>query len=184
MQKPAILFASLSLPLLLAGCYVAGPVPVDLKAEAPNSSVATWRMPWQLNPISPQSASFGEKTKRIYVEGTGYVRGTPAALASIGRHLEPAAGVNHTVEVCRGVVEGEADKLGAKQVEAVSAGPDHLNANGQWVGQVYFRINYQRAGGYEIRQATLTCIVGQDNKIIDAYAAGSRRAEAQARTAG
>jgi hypothetical protein len=132
-------------------------------------------MPWQLNPISQRSIASGEQTVSSFVPGTGYVRGTPLALASIGHELPGVAGANRTVETCRQTVEGEARKLGAKQVEAVSAGPDRRNAKRQYVGPVLMRVTYQRGSDYEVREATLTCIVDTRGKIVDAFAANTDR---------
>jgi hypothetical protein len=106
---------------------------------------------------------------------TGYVRGTPTALASIGRPLPAGPEPNHTVETCRQTVAGEAEKLGARQVEAASAGRERIDAKGNYVAPVLIRVNYLRGGRYEVREAVLTCIVDHNEKIVDAYAAGSRR---------
>jgi hypothetical protein len=105
---------------------------------------------------------------RAFVPETGWVRGAPEVVASIGTPLAAAAGPNRTVETCRSVVESEAQRIGAREVEAVSAGPHRRNGKGQYVAPVRMRITYTRPDGYEVRQATLTCIVDRRNKIVDA----------------
>ena len=176
MRQHILIAVTLPLCALTAGCMPTQPV--DL--AAPGGSAATWQMPWQLNPISAQSAANGERTVSSFVPGTGMVRGTPESLASIGRPLPRRAGINHTVETCRATVESEAMKLGAKQVEAASAGRDHLDRKGHYVGPVLLRVTYVRPTGYEVRETTLTCIVDRAGKIVDAYAAGSRTRQASA----
>lgn len=136
-------------------------------AAAPNASAASWQMPWQ---ISPASAASQAETTLVYVPQTGYVRGTPEALASLGTPLRAASGPNRTVEACREVVLSEAAKIGAREVEAVSAGPHRRDAKGRYVGPVHMRITYARLGGYEVREATMTCLVDRNGKIVDAFA--------------
>jgi len=134
---------------------------------APGTSVPTWHMPWQLNPIAKHGR---ERIFKAYVKGTGTVRGTRIALRSIGHPLLRAPGVNRTVSACKAVVTSEAKKIGAKQIEAASAGPDRINAKGHYVGNVLFRINYLRHHHYEVREAMLTCVVDRNLKIVDAFA--------------
>src|SRR4051812_49026258 len=57
-----------------------------------------------------------------YVPGVGLVRGTRPALAGLAAPLRPARGLNRAVAACREAVQAEAGKLGARSVEAVSAG--------------------------------------------------------------
>jgi hypothetical protein len=135
---------------------------------APGTSVPTWQMPWQLNPIA-KSPHGRERIYKSYIKGTGSVRGTRQALRSIGHPLPHAHGLNRTVNACRAVVASVAKKDGAKQVEAASAGPDHVNAKGHYVGNVLFRINYHRHHAFEVRQAMLVCVVDRHLKIVDAF---------------
>jgi hypothetical protein len=67
------------------------------------------------------------------------------------------------------VTEAEAMKLGAKEVEAASTGPDRSNAKGQLVGSVRMRITYARPNGYEVRLADMTCVVDRNGKIVDVH---------------
>src|SRR5215218_293618 len=73
----------------------------------------------------------GEGTVLIYHPRMGFVRGTRSALAGLGAPLEPASGPNNTIEACRAALRAEAGRLGAREVEAVSAGPEHRNRKGQ-----------------------------------------------------
>ncbi|MGU3540497.1 hypothetical protein [Methylobacterium sp. A54F] len=132
----------------------------------PGSSAATWQMPWQISPIT------GGRRERILeadVPATGPVRGTRAALATVGRPLRAAAGPNRTVGICRATVQGAAQKLGAREVEAVSAGRERRDGRGHYVAPVRFRITYARADRYEVRLSTLTCIVDRRGGIVNAF---------------
>src|SRR3954468_7067048 len=119
-----------------------------------------------------------------YVPGVGLVRGTRPALAGLAAPLRPARGPNRALAAGReggrgqagGVtgpvgggqkaVRAEAGKLGARSVEAVSAGPEQRNPQGQTVGPVRVRITYERVGGYEVREATMRCVVDRSGKVV------------------
>jgi hypothetical protein len=101
-----------------------------------------------------------------YVPGVGIVRGTRPALAGLAAPLRPARGLNRAVAACREAVRAEAGKLGARSVEAVSAGPEQRNPKGQTVGPVRVRITYERVGGYEVREATMRCVVDRSGKVV------------------
>lgn len=175
---PLIALAALS----TVGCaetVSSGAKPVVVAASAPaaptsgpNSSAASWQMPWQLSPVTTASVEKGEETVQVYVPETGYVRGTRVAVASIGQPLRQVPGPNRTVDACRDVVRSEASKVGAKEVEAVSAGPQRRDRLGRFIAPVQMRITYARLGEYEVREARLMCIVDGRGKIVDAYASG------------
>jgi len=63
-------------------------------------------------------------------------------------------------------VWAQAAKRGAREIEAVSAGPERLNEQGQVVGRVRIRLTYERSGSYEVTEATVTCVVDQTGKIL------------------
>lgn len=138
-------------------------------APAPDTSAATWQMPWQISPISAASEATGEQIIMSFVPGTGFVRGTSAALASIGQPLSPVPGRNRTVETCRTTVWSEASKVGAKEIEAVSAGPDRQDRKGHYFAPVLMRLTYDRPMVYEVREAMLICVVDRRGGIVDAY---------------
>ncbi len=119
-------------------------------------------------PSKSADAGPPEETVRIWVAGTGYVRGRRDAVAAWGRPLKASPGPNRAVEPCRAMVQGEAERLGARSVEAVSAGPHRRNPKGEWVAPVRMRITYPRPDGYEVKEATMTCIVDRENRIVDA----------------
>ena len=54
----------------------------------------------------------------------------------------------------------------ARSVEAVSSGPEQRNPQGQTVGPVRVRITYERLGGYEVREATMRCVVDGSGKVV------------------
>ena len=118
--------------------------------------------------IATQAAG-DEDIVTVSVPQAGEVRGTRAALATLGSPLETAPGRNRTVEACRAVAWGEAQKLGAREIEAVSAGPDWPNGKGGFVGPVRMRITYARPDGYEVRLADMTCVVDRSGRIVDAH---------------
>lgn len=138
-------------------------------APLPDTSAATWQMPWQIAPISTASEAAGEQTILSFVWGTGFVKGTPQALASIGQPLVPAPGRNRTIDTCKATVWGEASKTGAKEIEAVSAGPDQRDRKGNYFAPVTMRLTYVRPMLYEVRQSTLICVVNRQGGIVDAY---------------
>lgn len=139
----------------------------------PNASAATWQMPWQLNPATVETEGKGEQTRLAYSRGSGWIRGTSEALASVGRPLPDGPAPNRAVETCRSTVEGEARKLGARQVEATSAGVERRIDKG-YQAPVLMRVTYPRLFGYEVRLSTLECVVTRDEAIVDAWAVGER----------
>lgn len=178
MNRTLLAGAGLALALSTAGCLErsattslsVGTVAVAAAPEPPNTSAASWQVPWQISPASTASKAQSEATVLAYVPNTGYVRGTPEVVASIGVPLTSAPGPNRTVEACRDVVESEASKIGAREVEAASAGPHRRNRKGQYEGPVRMRITYATSNGFEVREATMTCIVDARGKIVDAKA--------------
>ncbi len=101
-----------------------------------------------------------------YSPEVGFVRGTPAVLAGLGSPLKPAAGPNRTVAACRDAVHREAVKLGARYVEAVSAGPEKTTNRGQLVGPVRIRLIYDKGLNVsEVRQAKVTCVMSPDGRV-------------------
>ena len=161
--------------LMRSICYVTlasvlgGPALAQDTPLAPDSSAATWHMPWQISPIGLDSAAAGEQPVLSLVPGTGFVKGTPAALQSIGQPLPEVAGRNRTVDTCRATVQSEATKTGMKQVEAVSAGADKMDKKGDYFAPVLFRLTYDRPMMYEVRQATMICVVDKTGGIVDDY---------------
>lgn len=140
-----------------------------VRRKAPNTSAATWQMPWQIRPIEYGSRSPRERIVEAIVPKTGRVRGTRAAIATIGQVLRPARGQNHTVNACRAVVAKEAAKFGAKEVEAVSAGRERRTAAHNIVAPVKFRITYKIGRKYDVRFTVLRCIVNQKGRLLNAY---------------
>ena len=134
-----------------------------------NATLANWRMPWQIRPITSRRRGRSERIVEARVGKTGHVRGTLAAIATVGRKLQSVAGPNRTVRACRATVAQAARKLGAREIEAVSAGRERRTATGNFVAPVKFRITYRRQKIYEVRLNTLSCIVSPTGKLIDAF---------------
>jgi hypothetical protein len=108
-----------------------------------------------------------EETALADIPNYGFVRDTPAALASLMHPLAPAPGRNDLVEACRAMVEKSAQEQGAARVEAVSAGPQRRVRDG-YVAPVQFRILYPGFLRSQVRQARLTCKTDREGKVIDA----------------
>lgn len=140
-----------------------------VEGTAPGASAATWQMPWQIAPIGPAATAAGEQTILSMVPGTGFVKGTYAALQTVGKPLPEMPGRNRTVDVCRTTVQAEAVKAGAKEVEATSAGVDKVDRKGDYFAPVLFRLTYDRPFAYEVREATMICVVNRAGGIVDAY---------------
>ncbi|KAB1069874.1 hypothetical protein [Methylobacterium planeticum] len=143
--------------------------PITLAAGEANSSAATWQMPWQISPISPVSEASGEKTVLSFVWGTGFVKGTPEALASIGRPLAGSPIPSRTLDTCRTTVWSEASKVGAKDIEAVPVAADKQDRKGHYFAPVLMRVTYVRPLALEVRQSMLICVVDRSGSIVDAY---------------
>ena len=119
-----------------------------------------------------------DETVLAYHPSLGFVRGTRRVIAGLGRPLEPAPGLNRTVAACRAAVQAEAVKLGAREVEAVSAGPAWTNKQGQVVGPVRVRISYDKGfgifGTHEVREAAVNCAMEPDGRIAAVSARADR----------
>lgn len=173
MRQLAVLITA-GLGLAVAGCSGAtasrDPAATASLPEAPAEvSVASWKSPPQLARILDAASVRGDKSPIIWVPGTGYVTGAPDVLATIGQPLGGAPGRNRTVEPCRETVLSEASKLGAIGVEAAPLGPEQKDPKGRIFSSVDMRITYKVPGGYELRRATLTCVVDRAGRIVDAY---------------
>ena len=175
-MKRADMLGAAAAALLTSGCVdTVGSLqtrPVVAATEvpgppAPNVS-ATSPRPRRISPVTASQVA-SEEIVTASVPQTGQVRGTRSALGSVESPFKPAPGRNRTVQACRNAVQSEAVRLGARKVEAVSAGPDRRNDKGQFVGPVRMRITYARPTGYEVRSANMTCIVDAEGKIVDAF---------------
>jgi hypothetical protein len=183
-MRTAILSLSV-LSLALGGCVGSGPrsspseftsaVPDAVKANrvasgiGPNSSAASWQLPIQLTPSYKRN---GEDTVVAYVAQTGFVRGRPDVVARIGQPLPTIEGKNRTVQTCRNTVASKAVEIGGRDVEAVSAGPDHRDAQGHFEGPVLVRVTYaNRDNTFQVVESSLLCTVDRHGGIVNAVAA-------------
>ena len=117
--------------------------------------------------IASSASANAAETTLGYVEPYGFVRDTPAALASLTHPLSPAPGRNDLVAACRAMVEKSAEAHGAEWVEAVSAGPQRPVWNGA-VAPVRFRIWYPGILNSQVRQARLLCKADRAGNVVDA----------------
>ncbi len=113
-----------------------------------------------------------EEVVLAYYPQIGYVRATRQVLAGLGSTLEPASGPNRTVEACRKAAWEEAVQIGGAAIEAVSAGRERVGTKGRVVGPVRMRITYRKVTGsysiYEVREATVSCTLDREGKIVQA----------------
>jgi hypothetical protein len=81
--------------------------------------------------------------------------------------FEPVPGTpNAVVNVCRQAIVSAADALGAVNVRAVSAGTPRRERNGNLAAPIQVRIDYNRQGGVEVRQARITCRLDVAGRVI------------------
>ena len=108
-----------------------------------------------------------DETVLADIPNYGFVRDTPANLATLMQPLAPAPGRNDFVEACRAMVEKAAQEQGAARVEAVSAGPQRRVRDG-FVAPVQFRILYLGFLRSQVRQARLNCKADREGKVVNA----------------
>ena len=119
----------------------------------------------QLTGASSAPPGQGE-TILAYIPPYGFVRDTPAALASLMRPLGRRSS-DVTVEACRAMVEKGAKTYGAMSVEAASAGPRRRVQAG-YVTPVAVRILYPGwLGEAEVRQTTVRCRTDLAGNVLD-----------------
>jgi hypothetical protein len=100
-----------------------------------------------------------------YYPEVGFVQGTRRVLAGLGSQLRPAADPSRTVAACRKVVHGAAAKLGAHDVQVVSAGPGRAD-QGQLVRPVLVRIIYHKGwNSYQVRAAKVNCVMSPGGRV-------------------
>lgn len=135
----------------------------------PNSSAASWQLPVQLTPSYKRN---GEDTVVAYVAQTGFVRGRPDVVARIGQPLPAVPGRNRTVQTCRNTVASKAVEIGARDVEAVSVGPDHRDRQGHFTGPVLVRVTYANPDNtFQVVESPMLCTVDRHGGIVNAVAA-------------
>jgi hypothetical protein len=158
-----------------AGGQFASAEPPGLKADrlavgmGANSSAGSWQLPVQLTPTYKRN---GEDTVTAYVPQSGWVRGRPEVVARIGQPLPSTEARNRTVQTCRNTVASKAVEIGARDVEAVAAGPDTRDAKGHFTGPVLVRVTYANPDQtYQVVESELMCTVDRKGKIVNAVVA-------------
>src|SRR5690242_1614890 len=122
MKRIALVSTVLVMSLVVAGCENLAAILQGSRAVEITGSI---------------SRAQGGEPILVYRPESGLVRATPSVLAGLGTPLQPEPGRNRAVKACREAVHAEAGKLRARQVEAVSAGPEHRNSKGQdTVGEI------------------------------------------------
>jgi CheY-like chemotaxis protein len=150
--------------LLLAGCAGVTPLPaVHSTGSMPTTDSG---VPWQVAPSIEMAVK--EIPSLRFVEGWGPVLASPRVLATLPQPLRSEPGPNRTVRSCKRQIELGATHYGKAQVDAVSLGPERLNAQGFYEALVEVRVTYDKQSFYEVRQATLKCYARQDGSIVDA----------------
>jgi hypothetical protein len=151
--------ATLGLACLLGSSLVLA----QSQTSSPKNNQTVSQRPY----ANASSSANEEETTLGYVEPYGFVRDTPAALASLTQPLSPAPGRNDLVAACRAMVEKSAEAHGAERVEAVSAGPQRRVRDGT-VAPVRFRIWYPGVLSSQVRQAKLLCKADRAGNVVDA----------------
>ena len=162
------------LPLALLGTGATASAQ-ELGPEATARSVAGWPMPWQISRVNA-TALRSEDIVTAWVWGKGFVRGTPAAIASIGKPLPNAAGPNRTAAPCAEQIKSAAANARAASMEWAPASREYRLKNGNYFGVVEFRITYPTSTGYDIRNQPLVCVTTADGTVLDAYMAENKDA--------
>jgi hypothetical protein len=70
------------------------------------------------------------------------------------------------VHVCRQWIASAAEGFGAVNVHAVSAGPLSRERRGILAAPIQVRIDYDRQGGIEVRQARIKCRLDAAGRVI------------------
>ena len=157
-----LFFAAITGPACLLGSSL-----TLAQSQQPSGPRKTRTIPPQATSAASTSQANEEEATLGYIEPYGFVRDTPAALASLMRPLAPAPGRNNLVEACRAMVEKSAEAHGAERVEAVSAGPQRRMRAG-YVAPVQFRILYPGVLRSQVRQARLHCNADRAGNVVDA----------------
>jgi hypothetical protein len=98
----------------------------------------------------------------------GQVSGTREDLERFRTPLVPRGGTpQQVVKNCRDAVTAAALSYGVVRVDAASSGPMR-SAGGGFVAPIDVKILYNRQGGLETRQATISCRMNTAGRVIAA----------------
>ena len=120
---------------------------------------------WQPSGPASSGSQAPEETVLAYIPPYGFVRDTPAALASLMHPLAPVPGRNDLVEACRAMVERSAKAHGAAWVEAASAARQRRVRDG-YVAPVQFRILYPGFLRSQVLQVRLYCKLDRNRRAL------------------
>jgi hypothetical protein len=123
-----------------------------VSATAPSGGGGDVALPAALAPL-------GERAGQVRdVPGIGPVRGLPTEFARLVQPIYARPGTpTPVVQACRQGIVAAARPYGVVRVDAASAGAARRGPGGDLIAPVEMRMVYARAGGYEARQARVTC---------------------------
>ena len=145
--------------------------PPAQSAEAPpvrapdNNLPANWPAATVLLAPSEPKPDGGE-TVYSWVGGAGMVEASRQTTDGIGKPLPEAPGRNGTVGPCRDAAWNDAAPLGARDVEASSAGPQTRERNGDVSAPVHLRLTYADPLKYEVKEGVVNCKVDRNGVVV------------------
>jgi hypothetical protein len=105
------------------------------------------------------SGRHGMHQTAVRVRDLGWVHGSPDTLNGLERTLRRKPGVDQrTVRLCRDALTRTVVTHGAVQVEAASAGRSSRRSSATFA-PLTARVIYRLPSGYEVKQATVTCLI-------------------------
>jgi hypothetical protein len=105
----------------------------------------------------------------LYQPRYGSLRATAADLKRLQRPMTARPGTSaSTVAACREAIVAAAMPYGVVSVDAASAGPTRRMRDGGLAAAIEMRVIYSRLGGYEGRQATISCRMNAAGQVVDA----------------
>jgi hypothetical protein len=120
------------------------------RTKGARQSIALPRILW------PSRAGSAKSSQDL----VGYPSRSPAPVEAI-----PGT-PNAVVHVCRQWIVSAAERFGAVHVHAVSAGPLRRERRGILTAPIQVRIDYDRQGGIEVRQARIKCRLDAAGRVI------------------
>lgn len=147
---------------------LAGSAAAQENARTPdNNPPANWPAATIVLAPSPPAPD-GSETVWSWVSGAGMVEASRRTTAGIGKPLPAVAGPNKVVEPCRLAAWGDAAKLGARDIEAASAGTPRKDRWGRVTAPVNVRVTYRGLFIYEVREGVMSCTIDKNGEVVGA----------------